>query len=271
MNDLLLAPSVRLQLEALAQNPPHALLLVGPSGFGKRTIAECWSRPLATPEIIEPDEKNTLSIETVRALYRQTRSRREGRQILIIDHAEAMSGEAQNALLKLLEEPRPDVTFILTAPSPEALLPTITSRTQVITLKPLLATDLTLWLQAKKSSLSAAEAAQYLFIAQGRPGVLATLLQDEAALSAQKLRMQQAKTLLAASQYERLAKINELIKDHVALVAILEAMAVMIGLQLAKTNEAKWQTMAKGLETCLSRLAQNGNPRAQLTHFFLSY
>lgn len=271
MNQLLLSPHVRAQLRALAANPPHALLLVGPVGFGKRTLAIEWSVDMATPEIIEPDDKNTLSIEVVRSLYRQTRTRRDNRQVIIVDHAETMGVEAQNALLKLLEEPRTDVTFILTTPSLEALLPTITSRTQAVTLRPLPASDMTNWLQAQKPNMLTADIAQYLFIAQGRPGVLATLLQDEANLATQKLRMQQAKALLAASQYERLAKVSELTKDRAALVDVLEAMAVMVTLQLTKSTDAKWQSISDGLETCLSRLAQNGNPRAQLTHFFLSY
>lgn len=268
MDDLLLTPELRAQLQALAKNPPHALLLVGPTGFGKRTIAHEWARLFATPELVEPDEKGTISIDTVRSLYRQTRSKKPGRQVVVIDHAEAMGIEAQNAFLKLLEEPRPGVTFVLTTPTQDALLPTITSRTQIVTLRPLDQHTLVEWLKPHK--LSAADTAQFLFIAQGRPATLANLLQNDHA-SEQRTVMQQAKSLLADSQYARLAAINELTKDRSKLVTTLEAMGTMTKLQLAKSNETRWFAIADGLETCLKRLAQNGNPRAQLTHFFLSY
>lgn len=271
MNDLLLPPTLHAQLKALAKDPPHALLLVGPTGFGKRTLAYAWAKAFAVPEVVEPDEKSTISIEAVRGLYRQTRSRKEGRQVVIIDHAEAMGIEAQNALLKLLEEPRAGVTFILTTPSLDALLPTIRSRTQVVTVRPLAITQLTEWAKKQNPAISAIDLAQFLFIAQGRPGVLATLLTNEEAVATLRARMQQAKALLAADPYERLAKVNELTKDRATLVATLEAMGVMVKLQLAKNNEAKWFKMADALEICLRRLAQNGNPRAQLTNFFLSY
>lgn len=271
MNDLLLAPTVLAQLMALAKDPPHALLLVGPAGFGKRTLAYAWASEFATPEVVEPDEKNTLSIETVRSLYRQTRTRKEGRQVVIIDHAEAMGIEAQNAFLKLLEEPRPGVTFILTTPTLDVLLPTVASRAQTVWVRPLPAAQLTQWAKKQKQAISNADLVQFLFIAQGRPGVLATLLTNPDAVVAHRALMQQAKILLAADAYERLSRVNELTKDRPTLIATLEAMGVMVRLQLAKNNDAKWFKMADALELCLSRLAQNGNPRAQLTNFFLSY
>src|SRR3990172_8996068 len=53
------------------------------------------------------------------------------RGILILE-AQQMNAEAQNALLKNLEEPPPSVTFVLTAPNPKLLLPTVTSRCGLI-------------------------------------------------------------------------------------------------------------------------------------------
>jgi DNA polymerase-3 subunit delta' len=50
------------------------------------------------------------------------------RRFVLIDPADAMNPQAQNALLKTLEEPPPDTTLLLVASSPDALLPTIRSR-----------------------------------------------------------------------------------------------------------------------------------------------
>jgi DNA polymerase-3 subunit delta' len=55
--------------------------------------------------------------------------RYEGRRrFVIVDPADAMNPQAQNALLKTLEEPPPDTTLVLVASSPDGLLPTIRSR-----------------------------------------------------------------------------------------------------------------------------------------------
>ena len=54
------------------------------------------------------------------------------RRIAIVEHGERLRTEAQNAFLKLLEEPPQDTVIITTTTTPQALLPTILSRVQVI-------------------------------------------------------------------------------------------------------------------------------------------
>jgi DNA polymerase-3 subunit delta' len=58
-------------------------------------------------------EKGVISVEIMRRLYDETRTKTEGERIIIIDYAERMTTQAQNAFLKLLEEPGDDVYFIL--------------------------------------------------------------------------------------------------------------------------------------------------------------
>jgi DNA polymerase III subunit delta' len=84
-------------------------------------------------------DSHSLRIEQVRDLERQVAlapyEARYRTPILLRFH-EATTG-AQNALLKTLEEPPPQVVLLLTADSPDRLLPTITSRCQVLYLRPL--------------------------------------------------------------------------------------------------------------------------------------
>src|SRR5687767_7803640 len=123
MNDLLLHPDTRLNLDAYLLSPPHAVLLAGESGVGLFTIAHRLAEKMAGQSsalIIKPDEKGTISIDVVHDLYVQTRSRRAGGHMaVIIDDAELMSLPAQNSLLKLLEEPVEGVHFLLTSHHPE--------------------------------------------------------------------------------------------------------------------------------------------------------
>lgn len=272
MDQLLINPADKTILEALQQDPPHALLLVGPNGIGKRTIAGFWAQKI-TPyiEFVEPDEKGTIGIDQVRTLYQRTRSRTTQRQVIVIDHADSMGVDAQNAFLKLLEEPRDGVSFVLTAQSANALLPTISSRLQVTHIQPVSDDVLKDWLKRQDIKLDGLSITQLLFVAQGRPGLAATLINNQPQFDHHKTLMQKAKQLLAATPYERLCLVNDLTRDRSDLIAVLEAMAQMLKLYISKKPDTRWLKQADGLQDCLAALAQNGNPRAQLTKLFMLY
>lgn len=85
-------------------------------------------------------ETQDISIDQIRVLVlaRSAFAPHEGRaKVFIIRRAEELSVSAANALLKTLEEPSPRTHFILLTSQPEALLPTILSRTQRIRFAPL--------------------------------------------------------------------------------------------------------------------------------------
>jgi DNA polymerase-3 subunit delta' len=149
-----------LQTDRLA----HAYLFVGPAGVGKRRVALALAkaanclRPLPDGDAcgacaacrkiaagIHPDvpvltpEEGAIRIEQVRMLREEVGRRPyEGRRrVVLLDPAEALTEQAQNALLKTLEEPAGATTFLLLARQPEALLPTVVSRCQRVTFGPM--------------------------------------------------------------------------------------------------------------------------------------
>ena len=132
---------------------PHALLIEGPAGSGRRTMARyaaalvlcknggaCMRCSIcrriaqnALPDLsfITPDNRGgSISVARIRQLRDEAqRSPHEAAaRVFIIPEAHNMTPAAQNALLKTLEEPPEGVYFILTAPSAERLLPTVVSR-----------------------------------------------------------------------------------------------------------------------------------------------
>ncbi|HZM64072.1 MAG TPA: AAA family ATPase, partial [Candidatus Saccharimonadales bacterium] len=118
------------------KHPHHALLVIGPDGIGKTTLAQIIAgQLLGTHQLehypyylfLQPAETGTVSIETVRTMQKFLQLKTTGkgtiRRIICLEHADGLTQEAQNALLKLLEEPPADTVIILTAQSKRRLLP----------------------------------------------------------------------------------------------------------------------------------------------------
>ena len=89
--------------------------------------------------IVEPGDNGSIKIDQVRDVDRSRGYRPfEGRRrVVIIDEADALVPQAQNALLKTLEEPPSVVDFILVTSRPDSLLPTVRSRCPRLRFRPL--------------------------------------------------------------------------------------------------------------------------------------
>lgn len=137
---------------------PHALLISGLPGIGKRTLARGLSRWLLcqapTAEgacgqchschmvdagfhpdwhwLVPESEGKAIRIDQVRALNEvaQQSAQQGGFKVMMVAPAEAMNAYAANALLKTLEEPPKDTLFLLVSDQPSDVLPTIRSRCQ---------------------------------------------------------------------------------------------------------------------------------------------
>ena len=124
-----------------AGNTPHAVFLVGPAGSGKKEYARQaaslyllgWEDAEKLAECPFFQELPDYRIETVRTccaeLNRQVFAR--GRRCLVIPDAHKLTAQAQNTLLKTLEEPPEDALLILTG-NEQAVLPTIRSRCMLV-------------------------------------------------------------------------------------------------------------------------------------------
>ncbi|MYM62182.1 DNA polymerase III subunit delta' [Pseudomaricurvus sp. HS19] len=139
---------------------PHALMLAGPAGTGKRHFADCLAALLLClspvnqvacgrckgcdlvragthPDLLmlQPEEKSrVIKISQVREAtdFLAKTGQQGGRKVALIQPAEALNVNAANALLKSLEEPAGDTTLILVSHAPSQVMATIRSRCQLV-------------------------------------------------------------------------------------------------------------------------------------------
>lgn len=121
----------------------NSYIFAGPPQCGKTTCARKLIQALgvqATVDHYEVDAERSIKIEQIRELkqYVQYGPHESPYLAVIVQKAETMSADAANSFLKLLEEPPPNVFFILETNSIEQLLPTIRSRSQLVQFDPLL-------------------------------------------------------------------------------------------------------------------------------------
>ncbi len=81
--------------------------------------------------VLSPDEDHKIKVEKVRELFDLCATHQESDYYIVIDHAEALNEQAENAILKLLEEPKENYHFVLFVKEPTVLLPTILSRANI--------------------------------------------------------------------------------------------------------------------------------------------
>jgi DNA polymerase-3 subunit delta' len=118
---------------------------------------------------------DSISIDDVRALHSRLVETGTGRyRVCIIRSMERMQDAAANAFLKILEEPPEGLVFILTTQAKESLLPTIISRTRLMSFGRVGAKDLTVFLDG----VSEDDQRFILHIARGAPGEVVTLRDD---------------------------------------------------------------------------------------------
>lgn len=190
----------RLQARRQRDALPHALLLCGPAGLGKRLFVQRFVRGLLCERVQEgeacgqcrscllldagthPDvvtlglglrkdgtPRSEIVVEQIRDLSARLAmsSQFGGWQVALVDPADAMNAAAANALLKTLEEPAARTMLILLADAPWRLPQTIRSRCQRIEFSLPPAAEAQAWLQG----LGVAQPQQALEAALGNPGL----------------------------------------------------------------------------------------------------
>jgi hypothetical protein len=269
------------QIKDAVRAPSHAILLVGPKGSGKRSvanrlitevlqIASVADFPYGT--VIAPKDGKAIGIEEIRELEHFLSLKVPGtapfNRYIIIEDAHLLTKEAQNALLKTLEEPPEGSIIVLTAAHEQALLPTIRSRAQ--TMKVNTPDELVLQGYFTDQGYDQKAIKQAAAISGGLPGLMHTLLTDEE--HPLTLATDYARQILSKTSYERLLMVDELAKQRGLAIDVCFILQQMARVSLRKADGAaakRWQNILKAAYEAADQLTQSAQPKLALTNLML--
>jgi DNA polymerase-3 subunit delta' len=215
----------------------HAYLFSGPPGLGRRTLALRLAQALNCPQPLAPGqpcgacktcqqiermqypdlaiiqaekEGGTLKVEQIRAIRQSLvlKPYQGSYRVALFLRFQEANANAANALLKTLEEAPAYVVLVLTADTPEQLLPTIVSRCEVLRLRPLSVETVEGYLQEHGADPS--DARLLAHISGGRPGYALRLMQDKEALDFRTQRLEELQGLLQSNRRRRFAYAEKL-------------------------------------------------------------
>lgn len=253
-----------------ARRPPHAIVLAGYAGHDSNVEANDLAQLIAAKtgqvrSLRRAEDKTRIGVAQIQQLYRESRSKQpEGRDVWVIEEAHLLSADAQNALLKLLEEPPAAVVFILAVRRADSLLPTVRSRCSIMACAPYDQKRCQAWLAAKK--LDATEIATQLnFLSEGSVSEM-THLGDDVQYREQMLGLAvQAKTLVFGAAFDKIVTINQLAGDRdKALRTVRLGLRMLVSASTRQAEDVRYAQALQVFELAHERLLQNGNVKAQL-------
>ena len=180
--------------------PSHATLIVGPGGTGKRTLAGLLAQSLfcqngdkpcgvcpackrfmggSHPDSHYVRGKKSIGVDEIRSLNLalQSVAYEGGYKTVIIEDAGIMTVQAQNSLLKTLEEPPPGTVFLLTVTGVGEVLPTVRSRCRIVQMPPFSAEAVEEILVRR--GVERTQAARLAGLCQGSVGRALSMQEDE--------------------------------------------------------------------------------------------
>lgn len=248
--DILGHEQVREQLQKAIrhQRVSHAYILSGERGMGKKTLAKAFAMTLLCekggdepcmvchsckqllsdnhPDVIwvRHDKPASIGVDDIRLQVNDTiaiRPYNGSYKIYMIDEAEKMTVQAQNALLKTIEEPPEYAVLMLLTTNSQLFLPTIRSRCMELSLKPLMDRDVAAYLE-REMRLDPAEAQLDAAFARGNLGRAREIAGSEtfAAMTADLMRLVEGIHRMETPAL--LDKVSQMVKDYPDLTDCLD-------------------------------------------------
>lgn len=262
---------------------PHAILIEGEEGLGKKTLAEfiakaCLCNDESSPcgkcktchlvevgshpdfQIIQPDGAQ-IKVDQIRNLRVEAfLTPMAGKaRVFVVSAAHTMNDAAQNAFLKVLEEPPKGVTFILLAKSAKLLLETVRSRCVTFTLSPVPFEDAAINKVSALAGVTYAEAQTLLIATDGNIGRAVNSANSEAVF----LSGVASNILSLAAAKDRLGILSSLqpyVKDRAKVAELIFEIKAALAKEIKKKAMKEMSSFtAEKLNFCYSELTDIQN------------
>lgn len=277
---MLLPAKTKRQLEVITQKPGGSYLLLGVAGSGKYLaciqMAEQMKLPKSAVLTIETAE-TSIGIAQIHQLQRQLNLKTAdgATRLVLVRDADLMTAEAQNAFLKMLEEPPTDTTILLLAANRAKLLPTIISRCRTIHLGSSSQSEITDFL-IKEYNQPQPRAAEIAKLSRGSIGLAVQLAADTELLQSWQDRQQLIGDLLDDNLdlYQKLARVGK-IEGETDTVAVIEGYLTELRQKIRSSlggPTASFALLSNQLAKAtklLKQLQANANSRLVLTQLAL--
>lgn len=264
----------------------HSYLLVGTQGIGKKMLAVQFAKKILClkqeednpcksciefesnnhPDYmcIQPEEKS-IKIEQIRFLQKKIQEKPiiANKKVYIIDDADTMTQEAQNCLLKTLEEPPEFATIILIGSQENLFLPTIRSRCMILKFKPIEDDQLKQYMEVNYGITNLTKNRLAMF--QGSIGKAISLKDKQEEYE----KIEKMVNHLATKDLIEIVQLAEpLYKAKEEIFEILEYINILL-LNHAKENYL-YTNCIKVVEDTKKRLKQNGNYDMCIDHLLFN-
>lgn len=282
MKNIILNEQTKKRLESLVSSPSHAIGLIGQEGSGKEFTAGWLINELKLAgnsqvsifvNKVTPENNKLISIDQIRNvkdfMTYSKNSNTNMLKVVIVDDAHLMSDEAQNSLLKILEEPPEQTMIILLATSTNSLLPTILSRLQLITIYPPTKSQAAEFYKEIPSD----KFEKYWIMSSGNMGLLSNLINNSSSDILESINL--AKELLQKDPYGRLILINNL--DKQSALDILRSMQIIARSTFFKVTQSNsglpttkyWHKISMETLRAEEDLRKSANLKLIMTRFVL--
>ena len=167
----------------------HAHLISGEDGVGKGKLANILAKFILNGDLDREyvdiinysSEKSSFGVDDVRDIIEEVYKKpfEKDKKVIIIHEGNKLTIQAQNALLKTIEEPPKGVYIIILCESLELILDTIKSRCEIYKLKPLTKSELYEYIKIKKFNYYENEIKSAIAFSEGVPGRIDRYFNDD--------------------------------------------------------------------------------------------
>lgn len=284
---LVLHPSTQVAVDRYLARPAQSILITGAAGSGLSTLGQNIAASLLGisaeklkehpyARIITPED-DKISITKIRDLQQfvslQVPSPNPIGRAILIDDAHAMTREAQNALLKLLEEPPKQTVILLVSRQPQHLLPTIVSRVQQLRVAMPGESEVLEYIESR--GYDRVRASQLLLATN--QNVAETIRMLESGSEGSDKVIQLVKQALSAEPFERLIMIDRDLKEKSVARAFVNTLCTVASsstYRVANRGDAtalrRWRSILAASDAAAQLLARNGNQKIVLTELMLA-